>query len=120
MKRRIFLQTSVAGSVFAFSGASLLAARPAIARPPEGLQELFADEAQIRQLGALYLSAHPDESGIGVLRDLTASAEDPSLAAAAISHDFEHGNVVTVDGWILSRTEARHCALFSLLTTDTS
>jgi hypothetical protein len=29
--------------------------------------------------------------------------------------DFAHGRTVIVDGWILSVTEARQCALFSLL-----
>jgi hypothetical protein len=29
--------------------------------------------------------------------------------------DFEQGHTVVVNGWILSQTEARQCALFSLL-----
>jgi hypothetical protein len=31
-----------------------------------------------------------------------------------IKNDFITGNMVMVDGWILSVTEARQCALFSL------
>ena len=31
-----------------------------------------------------------------------------------IRKDFETGNTVIVDGWILSKTEARQCALFSI------
>jgi hypothetical protein len=34
--------------------------------------------------------------------------------AASISHDFEVGNVVSCDGWVLSRSEARMCALIAL------
>jgi hypothetical protein len=29
-------------------------------------------------------------------------------------HDFSIGNTVTVDGWLLARTEARLCALATL------
>jgi len=33
----------------------------------------------------------------------------------AIRNDFEKGNTLTVKGWVLAITEARQCALFSLL-----
>jgi len=33
----------------------------------------------------------------------------------SIKNDFETGNTVIVDGWILSRTEARQCALLSTI-----
>ncbi|RAW00342.1 hypothetical protein DQQ10_14915 [Pseudochryseolinea flava] len=32
-----------------------------------------------------------------------------------IQNDFEKNEIVIVDGWILSRTEARQCALFSII-----
>jgi hypothetical protein len=32
-----------------------------------------------------------------------------------VRYDFAHGRTVVVDGWVLSVTEARQCALFSLL-----
>jgi len=120
IKRRVFLKVSVAGSALAFPGASLLAARSLSVMPPEGLQELFGDESRIRMLGEMYLSDNSEERGIGVLQSLTVSVNNPALATAATRRDFELGNVVTVDGWVLSRTEARHCALFSILTTTAS
>ena len=120
IKRRVFLKVSVAGSALAFSGASLLAARSLSVKPPEGLQELFGDESRIRMLGETYLSDNAKEREIAVLQNLTVSVNNPALTSAAIRRDFELANVVTVDGWVLSRTEARHCALFSILTTTAS
>ena len=120
MKRRQFLQISVAGGVFAFTGTSLLTARSISATPPEGLQRLFGNIDQIRKLGDAYLSANPGERDIGALQALTVPAEDLRLAADAIGTDFATGNVVQLDGWILSRTEARHCALYSLLRSEIS
>ena len=35
--------------------------------------------------------------------------------ATLVREDFGHGRTVLIDGWILSVTEARQCALFSLL-----
>ena len=32
-----------------------------------------------------------------------------------ITDDYKKGNTVMIDGWILSKTEARQCALFSLI-----
>jgi hypothetical protein len=37
-----------------------------------------------------------------------------SLLEQKIQKDFETGNTVIIKGWILSVTEARQCALFSL------
>ena len=120
MKRRQFLQSSVASGALAFPGASLLAARSVAASPPEGLQRLFGDDMQIRQLGDKYLFVNPGEKDIDVLWNLAVPVDDSSHAAAAIKQDFEGGNVVTIDGWVLSRTEARHCALFSMLSSGFS
>jgi hypothetical protein len=114
MKRRLFIKASVAGGALAFPGASLLAARVVVARPPEDLNKLFADEAKIRQLGRNYLAAFPGEDDIDILQNLAVPVENLSLATAAVKQDFDNGDVVTVDGWVLSRTEARHCALYSM------
>jgi hypothetical protein len=35
--------------------------------------------------------------------------------AAMVRRDFDTGRTVLVNGWVLSATEARQCALFSLL-----
>jgi len=41
-------------------------------------------------------------------------APHPSIAAT-VRRDFETGRTVLVNGWVLAATEARQCALFSLL-----
>jgi hypothetical protein len=42
-------------------------------------------------------------------------AAAPPSVAALVRSDFARGRTVAVDGWILSATEARQCALYSLL-----
>lgn len=92
----------------------------ALARPvlPPGL----GGPARIRDLGRRYRAARPDENGRNALkealrRDL--NSEPPGAAPdrleAQVQADFADGRTVQLDGWILSVTEARQCALFSLL-----
>ena len=119
MKRRGFLRASVVSGALAFPGAALIAARAGFTTPPDGLQKLFGDEMQIRRLGVAYLATCPEENKIETLQRVCAEVQDVSLTSAAIQYDFECGNVVAVDGWVLSRTEARHCALFSMLASGT-
>ena len=42
------------------------------------------------------------------------SLELKELLQQKVHSDFEGGNTVIVSGWVLSVTEARQCALFSL------
>jgi hypothetical protein len=42
-------------------------------------------------------------------------ASSPPISSV-IHDDFEKGRTVVLNGWILSLTEARQCALFSLVT----
>lgn len=59
-------------------------------------------------IGAALRAAHP----ACTQADCRARAALPDLArlAAASSADFARGDTVTVDGWVLSRTEAWLCA----------
>ena len=48
---------------------------------------------------------------------IQATADSLSLQkmmAEKVQADFDKGETVVVRGWVLSRTEARQCALFSL------
>ncbi len=66
-------------------------------------REMFSDEDSERRLVSLLLENLPEGS--------------PDAAAGvrqSIMQDFENGHIVMLDGWLLSRTEARQCALFSL------
>jgi hypothetical protein len=78
--------------------------------PAESTPEAL--ETALRSLGMTIQSGH-DGQGVRHLRYLT-----PASAMTSEEHvraDFAAGRVVVVRGWILSVTEARECALFSLL-----
>jgi hypothetical protein len=81
---------------------SLPTQTPAMARAP------FADSAAARAIGAAYLRAYPHDA----LADARAAARlARTEIAARVRDDFAAGRVVMLDGWMLSVTEARLCAL---------
>lgn len=124
MDRRRFL---------ALGGASTLSlAVPAVwgwARPPRkpkalsrpALLLMFGDPDRVRGLGRCYRAAVPAEDSrealVAALQGEIGPVS-PSTAASRLEEqvreDFAAGRTVTVKGWVLSRTEARQCALFSL------
>ena len=88
-----------------------------IARP--GSLSLIWDDEAIRKIGTQFRSQHLDNESE---RSLASSILDSKLSDQAITQsietkiktDFENKNTVIVDGWVLSETEARQCALFSI------
>ena len=60
-----------------------------------------------------------EDSERSLIKLLHADTNDDIIGIAAlkkgIKNDFEIGNTVMIDGWILSVTEARQCALFSII-----
>lgn len=69
-------------------------------------------------LGQLYLRSHKTEADLDVLADLllerlqgTTGNDLRRTLALAVQEDFERDDVVYLDGWLLSRTEVRLCAL---------
>lgn len=90
---------------------------PVLARP-EALSLIWEDAA-IRDIGKKYKAMPAGESRQrGLVNALsTLKTKDSKATAEAIEQqikkDFEAGNTVMVDGWILSKTEARQCALYS-------
>lgn len=106
MKRRDFLR------ITALSAAGLtVTAREDAASHPD-LLSLLGPEA-VRDIGGQYRLLVPAENNRLFLR----AAILPSRVsiAAMVRRDFETGRTVLVNGWVLSATEARQCALFSLL-----
>ena len=61
---------------------------------------------RVRDIGEQYRRLVPDESDWMRLS---------GPISALVRRDFETGRTVLVNGWVLSVTEARQCALFSLL-----
>jgi hypothetical protein len=71
--------------------------------------------------GRRYLELVPRERDAAVLRARLGAFSDPADVLAhtaafeqAVRHDFERGDILALDGWILSRTELRAAALFAL------
>ncbi|WP_242082892.1 hypothetical protein [Aestuariivivens sediminis] len=90
---------------------------------PELLSNIL-DGTTIRNIGEIYRKQFSDENSERKLAKLlsdyasTESTTTIEMLRQQIAVDYDKGNTVMVDGWILSRTEARQCALFSLTQTD--
>jgi hypothetical protein len=101
------------------------AASPRVSSSIRGLAIALASQSGVCQIGAAHLRAHPPlASEDRLLQELLDSAtpscdfDVDSVAKAlddAIALDFEYGRVALVDGWCLSLTELRFCALCSLV-----
>ena len=122
MKRRKFLWIGLAGTA-AMSIPSLQCREPSaeindILSRPEMLSRI-SDEASLRQIGMQYRSQFRAGDPSNLRQNLLKGAESTSstdLRAALekkIRDDFSQNRVVRVDGWIISETEARQCALLS-------
>ncbi|MFZ9004421.1 MAG: hypothetical protein ACO20F_07490 [Robiginitalea sp.] len=88
---------------------------------PELLSHIW-DAEEIEKAGALYREQFSEEDSEGqlvlkLLENADGKSPEGSVLQQKIVQDFEKGDTVMVDGWILSRTEARQCALFSLTQT---
>jgi hypothetical protein len=131
MKRRTFL-------FFAVAGAAVIAIPFAACRPyssslaktlgqPDFLTHI-CDDKTIRGIGAAYCTRTPEEAEQNKLISLLLaspgcsqrqydSAADYSrliqLLDNAVRDDYTAGKVLTINGWVLSLTEARQCALYS-------
>jgi hypothetical protein len=94
---------------------------------PESLS-LFLEREELRQVGKAYRAANPSEddrkklAGL-VLRDgnLSPLSTGSSLSTVRdaidgqVDRDFATGRTVIVKGWVLAATEARQCALHTLI-----
>jgi len=116
--RRRFLQLSaltIAAAVVD-SGCARTDDRGALDHPQ--LLDILGPE-RVRELGTHYRAAHPAENTAEALRAAVSKRPSslfplPSSLSDRYRDDFEAGRTVLVDGWVLSLTEARQAALFSL------
>lgn len=108
-----------AGLVLSTRALDTDAACSVIARPR--LLRILRDADAVRVLGKCYREMTPSEDDVRVLEHSivgTSGALPASLSAeidARVQCDFAEGRTVTLDGWVLALTEARQCALFSLM-----
>ena len=117
------------GAVVSTSGGigRALAATPETA-VANRLRDLLTHRASAARIGRAYLESEPHEADVGLLvRDLAADwpggpaalAELPETTLARLvsdrtRRDFAEGETVMLDGWVLSRTELRLCALTAI------
>lgn len=115
MKRRVFILSAVAGAgvlsasaYYFFSDADY---DPALA-DPQALSFIW-DAKTIKDIGNQYRAINPDEASQRALVKLLNTTPDDQT----IANEFATGKTVVIDGWILSLTEARQCALASTIDT---
>lgn len=87
-------------------------------KSPEFLSN-FLNGKSIIEIGELYLKQVPDENNERKLVSLlpishTSDNNTIEILQQQITDDYISGETIIVDGWILSKTEARQCALYSL------
>lgn len=127
MKRRTFLWLSAVSAASFYIPASgcrprNTAANKALAQPLFLAQ--ICDEKTIREIGTTYKKQTPAEAKDDRLASLirtdgqaipeaTDSTKLHTLLNQKTEQDFETGRTVIVNGWVLSQTEARQCALLS-------
>lgn len=118
MKRRTFLSLTVTGAVsmsIPWAGCNSFGNDrndriKTLATP--GFLSQICDKATIDAIGTAYRAQANTEAQQDKLIELLRSSKD---LANDIQDDFSSGRIVVIRGWVLSLTEARQCALYSLL-----
>jgi len=125
MKRRKFVWITAATSlvvllpVYSCNSGHKLNKTAAV---PLTLAHLISSE-NILQIGVIYRSLFKDENRT-YLEDILIYKSDHknlskndviNLISEKINQDFNNNNIVIIDGWVLSRTEAQQCALYSFV-----
>jgi hypothetical protein len=96
--------------------------------PPLVLSQL-CDEQELMKIGKAYRKMVPDEDDASALskyiridgneKSINQDAQQSAIGLEEKSRsDFESGKTVILDGWVLSVTEARQCAAYSIVHTD--
>jgi hypothetical protein len=123
--RRLLLTATALSAIFSARVAVSLLSSEWSGGAANRLRALIPVPASAREIGRIYLAQYPEEAGIDTLTHLILSSLSPqSLDVAALDQqaltatmssrvraDFEQGCTAQIGGWILSRTEARLCAL---------
>lgn len=127
MKRRDFIGIAAAGAASVLLPASACgkeSARSTLAMPR--LLAIIRNDTVVRELGQRYRERVAGENDGDALAALILEGPPEAHASGSpvflrqrlneqVTRDFAAGRTVTLDGWILAVTEARQCALYSLL-----
>ncbi len=127
MQRRKFIQVSAVGATaIVITGINCKSRHLAYYNVLDKPVQLsgICDLNTIREIGKAYRLQTPSETEADKLAELLSvdSAGNPvssstddliikNLLNQKIKHDFETDNTVIVNGWVLTKTEARQCAL---------
>ena len=128
-RRDIFRQLAGSGLMMALPASALARVIGDVSLPlASRLAQFFHNEESARVIGRRYLELSPSEARPERLMALICRCEEnhTRLARADAGQlrtllqdqqraDFTHGRTTTVDGWILSETEVRLCALAAIL-----
>ena len=118
--RRTFLLTATAATAAFGRPMPAWVRSPPEAAPGTSLVLLFNHRDSAIAIGQRYLSCYPDDGAPGELAaDLhRASGGDPVAARTAlrarVRQDFERGDTVLLEGWVLARSECHACAAVAL------
>jgi hypothetical protein len=126
MQRRVFIQLSAyTAAILALPFANGCATTPTDAKAQPLFFSHLVDAKTIVETGRAYRKANQKEDDENKLKallsaasGLSASNHDSAIRTMldfSVSDDFKTGKVTMVNGWVLSITEARQCALFSIL-----
>jgi hypothetical protein len=128
MKRRIFVKLAAAATAGMYLPVVGCNAKDhslvSMLSQPNALQHI-CDATTIREIGKAYQKLAPGESKETLIKLLAVNIDhtidestDRSLVNSVLEkrvrQDFKENKTMVVDGWILSVTEARQCALFAL------
>jgi hypothetical protein len=116
--RRTLLRSGLIAALALLAG-PLAPRRAAAAGPAARLVGIFREPASARAIGRAYLRQAPEEADAARLLALIHPGDCAALSASELRRavaarqraDFAAGRTVLLDGWVLSRTEARLCAL---------
>ena len=80
----------------------------------EPSDEPAADPPTFHAIGLAYLKAHPEEGDPQRIQELLGQLQIEALRPLS-RRDYEQRRTFRADGWVLSQTEGRLCALALLL-----
>lgn len=117
MKRKNFILLTIAGAGAWMAPSCSPPNTAALGRPL--FLSAICDPQTLRRIGTDYRTRTPGEAGESRLVHLLTAGlptgGDPSRQLDnTIKQDYAAGRTLIIDGWVLSITEARQCALYSL------
>jgi hypothetical protein len=115
VKRRNFLLLTTAGAIATITPfCKSHRATPSALNTPDFLAAI-CDSQTIHKIGTDYRATTPAEAHEDVLTQLLSTGGDQTNQLNnKVKADFAAGRIVTLEGYVISVTEARQCALFSI------